>query len=270
MVGKKRKGEVKEAVRTMKVKLIDRKLVGDDVEIKRKIKEKDTKVIVGKDLGEEEMDKDSVSNSEDEGEMEVVEEEVSVRGKDLAGDESRKEQIEKASRITGTGATDTRNLADTKDIGRKEESLSRSVMIRYKGRWRFIEDIKEGNIGGNVSEYKRYQSTHVGIKSVEATLISSARIGGNNVSNMLKIIKYINQKGYKVVETKDNGFGRIELIFENMIEANRCLDDKEERDKKIVDFNIPRNNVSCKGVVTGWDTQVPLEDFVEALQDFEN
>lgn len=69
------------------------------------------------------------------------------------------------------------------------------------------------------------------------------------------------------MDTKDKGFGRIELIFENMIEANRCLDDKEEGDKKIVDFCIPSNNISCKGAVTDWDTQASLEDFVEALQD---
>lgn len=139
-------------------------------------------------------------------------------------------------------------------------------MIRYKGQWRYIKDVKDGTIGENMTDYKRYQSTHVGIKSVEATLIPSAGVD-NNVSNKLKIIKYISQKGYRVVETKDKGFGRIELVFDGMAEANRCLDDKEGKDKKVVDFNIPRNNVLCKGAVVGWDTKVSLEDFVEALQE---
>lgn len=41
------------------------------------------------------------------------------------------------------------------------------------------------------------------------------------------------------METKEKGFARLELLFENMTEANRCLNDKEGKEKKIVDLSIP-------------------------------
>lgn len=101
---------------------------------------------------------------------------------------------------------------------------------------------------------------------MEATLVPSARVD-SVMSNKIKIIKYINRKGYKVAEVKDKGYGRLELVFENMTEANRCLDDKEGKEGKIIDFSIPRVNVASKGVVVDWDIQASLEEFVESLQD---
>lgn len=126
MAGKKRKGELREGVRTLnigaKVKVVDRKLVGDEVEFKKKKKGIVTNLAVGRVvLGEGEMDKESDINSEGVGEMEIVEERNSERGKEMAGDESMNDQVKIAGKITGTGATDMRNLADVRNIGRKED-----------------------------------------------------------------------------------------------------------------------------------------------------
>lgn len=103
----------------------------------------------------------------------------------------------------------------------------------------------------------------MGYKTVEASLIPSARTANNDV-NKLKIVKYVNAKRYRVAEVRDKGFARVELRFDNLVEANKCLDDKEGLEKKIVDFNIPRENVQCKGVVSGWDTVRSLNDFADA------
>lgn len=52
-----------------------------------------------------------------------------------------------------------------------------------------------------------------------------------------------------------------------MVEANECLDDKEGRIKKIVDFKIPRENTQSKGVITEWDLEAPLGDLAETIED---
>lgn len=77
----------------------------------------------------------------------------------------------------------------------------------------------------------RYKSTHVGYKTVEAMLILSVRTGNNNV-NKLKIIKYVSKKGYGEVETKEKGFARIELLFDIMNDANKCLHDREVKKER--------------------------------------
>lgn len=60
----------------------------------------------------------------------------------------------------------------------------------------------------------------MGWKIVEAALVPSARLS-NNESNKLKIIRYVHSKGYKATEIKNRGFGRVELIFNNYLEANK-------------------------------------------------
>lgn len=72
----------------------------------------------------------------------------------------------------------------------------------------------------------------------------------NNEANKLKIIKYVYSKGYKVSEIKNRGFGRVELIFDNYMEANKCLADVQSgNNEKVVNFYIPRREISCKGVI---------------------
>lgn len=80
------------------------------------------------------------------------------------------------------------------------------------------------HLNRQVNEYKY---NHIGIKVVEASLIPSVR-DNNNESNKSTILGYVYSQGHKVVEVKESGFGKVDLIFDNYRDANRCLKDKGE------------------------------------------
>lgn len=102
------------------------------------------------------------------------------------------------------------------------------------------------------------------MKDVEAALVLSARLS-NNKANKLKIIKYVYSKGYKVSEIKNRGFGRVELIFDNYMEANKCLADVQSgNNEKVVNFYIPRREISCKGVIN-WDKYASLDELLDSM-----
>lgn len=164
MAGKKRKSEGKKGVRTLsmgvKVKLVDRRLANEDINFEQERRVNDRKESgrgERREIVEKERNSKDERNSEDEGTMEVAEEGDNERGKELPGKENRLEQDRRESRIIDAEATETRDTAGMEGNGRKGESTNRSVMIKYRGCWRFIENIKEGSVGGNDFEYKRYQ-----------------------------------------------------------------------------------------------------------------
>lgn len=44
----------------------------------------------------------------------------------------------------------------------------------------------------------------------------------------MSILGYVHGQGHRVAEAKEAGFGRVDLIFENIRDANKCLRDKGE------------------------------------------
>lgn len=113
-----------------------------------------------------------------------------------------------------------------------------------------------------------YKSGHLGPKIVEAYFIPSAR-SDNNEANRLRILKYVYDKRYKAVKISERGFARVELTFENFLDANSCLTDKMGRAPKIVNFEIPERSKTCKGVVYGWDAVAPLDELVDSMSNTE-
>lgn len=101
---------------------------------------------------------------------------------------------------------------------------------------------------------------------VEASLIPSAR-DNNNESNKSSILGYVYSQGHKVVEVKESGFGRVDLIFKNFRDANRCLKDKGERGGmgKYINFSILNRSKRFKGIVAGWNKHGTLDELVSAM-----
>lgn len=93
-----------------------------------------------------------------------------------------------------------------------------------------------------------YKHTHIGVKVVEASLIPSAR-NANNESDRTAILGYVYGQGHRVVEVKEAGFGRVDLIFDNIREANKCLRDKGEGEElgNLLIFRFPTGRSGTKG-----------------------
>lgn len=112
----------------------------------------------------------------------------------------------------------------------------------------------------------RYRSSHIGYKFVEAYLVPSAR-ENNSEANKNKIVRYVNNRGYRVAEVKERGFAKLELKFKDYKETNKCLDDDETR--KIV-FELPGRARTCRGIIVGWDLEAMLDELVDAMVDPSN
>lgn len=107
----------------------------------------------------------------------------------------------------------------------QERNLKKLKMVRTRRGLVYETDLIEEDrkyMGKRDNEYKH---SHIGIKVVETSLIPSAR-DNNNESNKSSILGYVYSQGHKVVEVKKSGFGRVDLIFKNCRDANRCLKDK--------------------------------------------
>lgn len=72
-----------------------------------------------------------------------------------------------------------------------------------------------------------------------------------------------------MVEVKESGFGRVDLVFDNYRDANKCLKDKGEGGGmgKYMNFSIPNRSKSAKGIVAGWNKHGTLDELVAAMCD---
>lgn len=85
-----------------------------------------------------------------------------------------------------------------------------------------------------------------------------------------QIIRYVHEKKYKVTGINSRIFGRVELVFDNYVDANKCLADTQIGNKeKIVNFYVPRRAMSCKGVVS-WDKFSTLDELVDSMESTDN
>lgn len=105
---------------------------------------------------------------------------------------------------------------------------------------------------------------------MEASLSPSAKTSCKE-TNKVKMLNYVYEKGYKVIEINNSRFGRLDLFFDNFQEANRCLLDKKSgRLEKTVEFIIPNRIKRCKGVITDWGLEASLHDLVDSMVETSN
>lgn len=111
----------------------------------------------------------------------------------------------------------------------RADNLKKYKMIRSGKILRYEEDLSSQEKKFIQTEVARYRSSHIGYKIVEAYLVPSAR-ENNSEANKNKIVRYVNNRGYRVAEVKERGFAKLELKFKDYKEANKCLDDDETRE----------------------------------------
>lgn len=150
----------------------------------------------------------------------------------------------------------------------RERNLKKHRMMRTKRGLKYETDLTEEDRKYMNKREDEYKHSHIGIKVVKASLIPSAR-DNNNELNKSTILGYVYSQGYRVVEVKESGFGRVDLIFENGRDANRCLRDNGEGGGMMGKFNfsIPNRSRRFKGIVAGWNRHGTLDELVSAMVD---
>lgn len=135
---------------------------------------------------------------------------------------------------------------------------------------KYEEDLTEEERAQRGKQGEIYKHTRNGLKVVEAFLAPSAKTSCKE-TNKVKMLNYVYEKGYKVIEINNSRVGRLDLFFDNFQEANRCsLDKKSGRLEKTVEFIIPNRIKRCKGVITDWGLEASLHDLVDSMVEISN
>lgn len=131
------------------------------------------------------------------------------------------------------------------------------------------EDIPRKEGEDKDKEYDCFKSDHRGEIAVQARVVDKY-VAKNKTSNMLKVAREIAREGIKLKELRHCGLSVAELKFCNIIEANNCLNigrgNKEDRQ---IRYSIPGRMQRIKGVISDWDSDVPLHELFEALDEKE-
>lgn len=149
-------------------------------------------------------------------------------------------------------------ISDNKD--------KRIKMIRFKNRLKYVEEVDEKNNENNVVSEKGFSSNHTGDIVVVASL-NSKFCSKNKVQNSLKIANNLHKFGVKVSKIRSIDFNKVDVYFNNVVEANKCLELEEGKEEKKVIYSIPNRIKRCKGVISDWDLDMPLHELVEAMED---
>lgn len=142
-------------------------------------------------------------------------------------------------------------------------------MIRIKAVLRYLE---EGEIVEEQTEKEkenRFKRTHKGKIIVIVSLNSRNRTIDKD-RNVMKITNYLMKNGIKLDSIKSSGFGKAEITFIDIVHANRCLDLNNKEGELLVKFVIPNRIKKCKGIIKDWDSDMPLDELVSAIDNSKN
>lgn len=133
----------------------------------------------------------------------------------------------------------------------KTTSIDRyKKMVRINGVLKYVEN--EGKEGGQVEVAKegedRFKSSYKGRLIVVAVLNARYR-SYNKESNVNKIMNYLVKKGIKVESIKGEGFGKAEIVFFDVVQANKCLDLDKGQEDPFIKFVIPNRVRKVKGII---------------------
>lgn len=108
-------------------------------------------------------------------------------------------------------------------------------MVKHEGILKYIEEIKHyEEILKNQArqeEESRFSNLHRGEPILEAVLAASVRTNNKDM-NTVKIIQYVKKLGCKIDKVKHNGFGKAEVTFIDIRNANKCLEKSRKAQKE--------------------------------------
>lgn len=179
---------------------------------------------------------------------------IMERGKDYVSKEGIREGVEQdRSRLTNTRGDENKNK-----------------MVRIDGKLQYVEEIKNysdimKNQGKKEGEF-RFAHSHKGELIVEAMLDPKVR-SNNRDTNTVKIIQYLRRIGCNFDRIKNSGYGKAEVKFFDIKNANKCLDINKHESDKTIDFYIPNRVKRCRGIISDWDRDMTLQELAEAIDD---
>lgn len=156
----------------------------------------------------------------------------------------------------------------------KSRVEKRTKMVKHEGKQKYVEDIRnyEDIIKNQVKKEEdiRFNSSHRGEPILEAVFDPRVRTSNKN-ANTVKIIQYIKKLGCNIERIKNSGFGKAEVTFIDVKNANKCIEKSQKDVKGCVKVYIP-NRVKrySRGIIKDWDIDMPIHELIEEIDDNKN
>lgn len=141
-------------------------------------------------------------------------------------------------------------------------------MIRDKGVLRYVREGEVVTRTKNVNCEERFRASQKG--NIVTVAILNSRHRSNSTSNIIKITNYLKKHNIKIDSIKSCGFGKAEITFLDVVNANRSLDLNKVSEDPLVKFFIPSRVKICRGIIKDWDLDLPLSDLVSAIDNSKN
>lgn len=174
------------------------------------------------------------------------------------------------------------NLDETMSVDRTEEGDNEIVegeAIKdntQKKKQRNKEDEYIININNRLVEYSTLTDTEKEKREVRETrfrssqsgeYIVTARLEQEQCSNLKKvnscrIVRQVTRDQISPVKIIDSSFNTMDLYFQDMIKANKCLDIKDNSERCVL-YTIENRTIRSKGVITGWTDK--LKELAEGI-----
>lgn len=149
----------------------------------------------------------------------------------------------------------------------KKKPLEDKIIV-YKGKWRRQDKLSEEEVKDRERKNTRFTTNHRGAILLSAKLKEKS-CTKNKRTNLLKIMSIIRKEKINIEKMFPKGFDSADIQFNNVYEANKCLDryDLLKEDEKRIDIKVTNKNTRIKGVISDWDRDMPLEELTEAIDD---
>lgn len=143
-------------------------------------------------------------------------------------------------------------------------------MVRVKEVLKYVDEIEgtRGQIEIGEETEERFKSTFKG-KTVVAAILNNRFRSNIKEANVNKIMNFLAKKDIKIESIRGEGFGKAEVTFFDVVQANKWLDVNKGQEDPMVKFIIPSRVKRVKGIITDWDSDMPLlDELVTAIDNF--
>lgn len=160
------------------------------------------------------------------------------------------------------------NKSGERIVASQEKIKNRSAkiyekLVQYQGMWYIYAELNETQRLQTVERDNRFKGSFTGELIVTARLKQELSTSNKKI-NSVKIMSQIVRDKIKHARILDNNFTAIDIVFNDIVTANLCLD-LQDSENRVVMYTIGNRNRRYKGVITCWDGK--LTELGEAIDD---
>lgn len=96
-------------------------------------------------------------------------------------------------------------------------------------------------------------------------ILNNRNRSNNKDANIIKITNFLIKNGIKIDNIKSDGFGKAKVTFLEVAQANKCLAINKGKEEPFVRFVIPNRVRKCRGIISDWDSDMPLSELVQSI-----